>query len=149
MNTIKPMNRFLSNIYMAKEIFHIFQEKAMDIQLKNLFLDICNTFESHEKKITEIICKLGLEPSENMMLSQVMATKMERFKARVFKTDFKLCMLAIKDINMGIIGGLEFLHKYQQLEFAFLDKGADVVKDYDNILSKVKKFVSEHYIKNK
>lgn len=136
------MNHFINGIVMGKEMFIIYEEKAQDRELKRNLKDFISSFDNQKSKLKKVLQKQGFSVEEECTTLQKNAIMIEKFKTKVIKNDFELCLNIINSMNGAIIGALKYYNKCDKdLRHQFQNSIEDILINYDNIIGKIKSYV--------
>lgn len=136
------MNHFINGIIMGKEMFIIYEEKAQDRELKRNLKDFISSFDNQKSKLKKVLQKQGFSVEEECTTLQKNAIMIEKFKTKVIKNDFELCLNIINSMNGAIIGALKYYNKCDKdLRHQFQNSIEDILINYDNIIGKIKSYV--------
>jgi hypothetical protein len=140
-NDVKEMNKFLKGIHMGGTTFKDYLRKAKSPELKNVLVEIIESFKRHEEAITNRIEKLGSNAADTLGLMGTMADFFEKVKLIPVNTDIEVCEHAIDAMEMGIKQGRVFIDENKDLDPSLMKEVEGVVADYDNHLRKIQRIM--------
>ncbi len=136
----KNMKDFLSAVEMGNKIFSLYENAAINKELKSYIKDSKDLFVNHEMKLKELLKKEGYNNITPLKLTQKMAIFMEKIKIKN-KNDFYLCLEIISSLKTAMVKGLVFLkNNNNKVSLDYVNAAKEVIRDYDDVLLKYKDF---------
>lgn len=134
---IQELNMFLKGIHMGGTTFKDYLEKAQSYELKEVLLEIIESFKRHEEAITKRINQMGGDAADSVGIMGMMGEFFEKVKLIPVDSDKEVIEHAVKAMEMGIKNGNKFIDENQNLEESLMKEVKGVVDDYDNHLRKL------------
>lgn len=135
--TVKEMNKFLKGIHMGGTTFKEYLEKAQSSKLKDVLVEIIESFKRHEEAITNRIEGIGGNAADTVGVMGMMGELFERIKTIPVNNDKEVLDHAINAMEMGIKNAEKFIKENSDLDESLKDEVNGVVQDYDNHLRKL------------
>lgn len=149
-------NMFLESIHSGTKIFKMYKSLAVNQKLIDLLDEIISIFRKHEELVTYFIKEKNVDPNESLSIGREFIVWLEKVKTqmKIGKTDnndsednenddFEICINSLKGIHMGSTKGIEFVHKYKELDTTILKS---ILIDYSHIYDKVSDFIITNYL---
>lgn len=131
---LQEINKFLRSIHMGTQTFRVYKEKTTDVKLLNLFDEALKVFKKHENILTALLLDLEIDPTDELSIGNDFVIMMERMKKPC--CDFAVGIYALKALNMGLIGGLEFIYEHRDFSLKHKLILNEVIDDYVILIKK-------------
>lgn len=134
---IKKMNKFLKGTHMGADTFKDYLELTEDEKLREVLVDIIESFKRHEEAITHRIEQLGGNAADTIGIQSIFGEIMEKFQVMMTDNDKEVLERTIKALEMGIKQGNTFLGQNKELPNNIIKEIENMVEEYYNKLNKL------------
>lgn len=141
--TNKEIKKVVSSMHMGNYLFKSYIQRTNDEKLKIELQNVLDRFESHVNKFKIVTEKYNIKNIDKFSFSQEIGINMQLMKQ--YKTDFAIVSDALKGLNMGMLGMLDFIYKNKDVDESVKDYAKVVLKDYDILTERLHKFSLETY----
>ena len=139
----KEIKKVVSSMRMGNYLFKSYIKRTNDEKLKVELQNVLDRFESHINKIKIVSTKYHVKNIEKLSFKQELGLNMQLMKQ--YKNDFSIVSDALKGLNMGMLGMLDFIYKNKNVDESVKDYAKVVLKDYDLLTERLHKFSLETY----
>lgn len=140
---IKEIRKVVSSMHMGNLLFKNYISKATDESLKKELSKILDRFEAHVNKYKIVCSKYHVDNIDKFNLRQELSLNMQLLKQ--YKNDFGIISDALRGLNMGTLGMLDFIYNNKNINNEIKDYSKEVLKDYDILKERLHKFSLETY----
>lgn len=140
---VKDVKKVISSIHMGNLLFRNYINRTKDEKLKRELMQILERFESHVEHYKNMTKKYNLKNVEKLNVGQEMVLSVQLMKHH--KNDFGIIQEALRGLNMGTLGMLDFIYNNPNIYKDIKDYSMVVLKDYDILKERLHKFTLETY----
>lgn len=140
---IREVKKVVSSIHMGNLLFRNYINRTKDEKLKKELIQILERFESHVDHFKNMTNKYDLKNVEKLNFGQEMVLSVQLMKHH--KNDFGIIQEALRGLNMGTLGMLDFVYNNPDMYKDIKDYAMVVLKDYDILQERLHKFSLETY----
>ena len=140
---IREVKKVVSSIHMGNLLFRNYINRTKDEKLKKELIQILERFESHVDYFKTLTKKYELKNVEKLNFGQEMVLSVQLMKHH--KNDFGIIQEALRGLNMGTLGMLDFVYNNPDMYKDIKDYAMVVLKDYDILQERLHKFSLETY----
>ena len=140
---IREVKKVVSSIHMGNLLFRNYINRTKDEKLKKELIQILERFESHVDYFKSLTKKYDLKNVEKLNFGQEMVLSVQLMKHH--KNDFGIIQEALRGLNMGTLGMLDFVYNNPDMYKDIKDYAMVVLKDYDILQERLHKFSLETY----
>ncbi len=140
---IREVKKVVSSIHMGNLLFRNYINRTKDEKLKKELIQILERFESHVDYFKSMTKKYDLKNVEKLNFGQEMVLSVQLMKHH--KNDFGIIQEALRGLNMGTLGMLDFVYNNPDMYKDIKDYAMVVLKDYDILQERLHKFSLETY----
>lgn len=140
---IREVKKVVSSIHMGNLLFRNYINRTKDEKLKKELIQILERFESHVDHFKSMTNKYDLKNVEKLNFGQEMVLSVQLMKHH--KNDFGIIQEALRGLNMGTLGMLDFVYNNPDMYKDIKDYAMVVLKDYDILQERLHKFSLETY----
>lgn len=140
---VKDVKKVISSIHMGNLLFRNYINRTKDEKLKRELMQILERFESHVEHYKNMTKKYNLKNVEKLNMGQEMVLSVQLMKHH--KNDFGIIQEALRGLNMGTLGMLDFIYNNPNIYKDIKDYSMVVLKDYDILKERLHKFTLETY----
>ena len=140
---IKEIKKVVSSIHMGNLLYKSYIKKADDQALRGELAKVLERFEKHVDEFKKLANKFNVKNIERLNLRQEAVLNFQLLKQ--YKTDFDILADALRGLNMGTIGMLDFIYKNGEMDQSIKKYAEGVLKDYDILKERLHKFGVETY----
>ncbi len=141
---LELVNAFYSSLRMGELTFKNYYNKARNENLKTLLKEIRDRLVFHEEEVEKILHERMKDPDTSMKWKQKLVLIMVENKS--YDEDIYLILDAIDALSKAIKGGVTFLYTHGELDDELYNPLKEIVKDYDNLIVRLKKYIDEEMI---
>lgn len=141
--TNKEIKKVVSSMRMGNYLFKNYIRRTKDEKLKEELKNVTDRFESHINKFKIVSNKYHVKNIERLSFPQELSLNMQLIKQ--YKNDFAIVSDALKGLNIGMLGILDFIYKNKFVDESVKDYAKVVLKDYDILTERLHKFSLETY----
>ena len=98
---IQEYNELLEGCHMGASTFKIYLDETYDLELRKLLSEAIDSFNKHEKRLTEKVIHLGSDPTDEIPMMGMISEFFEKMKVKMADTD-QTIDYALRAIDMGI-----------------------------------------------
>ena len=138
MDEIKLMKRFLASFKMGSEMIKNIEKNSKSLEYRKMWIDILNSFIEHEKSLTTVMEKLGVDTNVNLSCMQKMAICMQNMKLKG-NDDFELMQFGIEGMEMGMVGIFKFLYVNSKFDRHFVSEVISIYEEYEKVFHQLVK----------
>lgn len=139
----KEIRKVVSSMHMGNLLYKNYINKALDEDLKKELMKVLDRFEAHVNKYKVVCGKYHIDNIDKLNLRQELTLNMQLLKQ--YKNDFDIISDALRGLNMGTLGMLEFIYNNKNVNSEIKDYSKVVLKDYDILKERLHKFSLETY----
>lgn len=140
---IKEIKKVVSSIHMGNLLYKSYIKKTDDETLRSELAKVLERFEKHVDEFKKLSSKYNVKSIEKLNLRQETVLNFQLLKQ--YKTDFDILADALRGLNMGTIGMLDFIYKNEEMDKEIKKYAEGVLKDYDILRERLHKFGVETY----
>lgn len=140
---IERLNKFLKGIHMGEATFKDYLDKAESSELKEVLIEIIESFKKHEEAIIHRIEDMGGDSADSVGIGGMFGELFEKLKLMMVDSDKEIIEKAIEAVDMGIEQGKKFIDENEDLPKTLMSDVKGVFKDYDNHLRKLQNLQSK------
>lgn len=141
--TNKEIKKVVSSMHMGNYLFKSYIKRTKDEKLKAELQNVLDRFVSHVNKFKIVTNKYHVKNIDKFSFAQEVGINMQLMKQ--YKSDFAIVSDALKGLNMGMLGMLDFIYKNKNIDENVKDYAKVVLKDYDILTERLHKFSLETY----
>lgn len=141
--TNKEIKKVVSSMHMGNYLFKSYIKRTKDEKLKAELQNVLDRFISHVNKFKIVTNKYHVKNIDKFSFAQEVGINMQLMKQ--YKSDFAIVSDALKGLNMGMLGMLDFIYKNKNIDENVKDYAKVVLKDYDILTERLHKFSLETY----
>lgn len=139
----KEIKKVVSSMHMGNLLYKNYIKKTNDELLKKELMRVLNRFENHVDKMKEVCNRYQIDNVDKLNVRQELSLSVQLMKQ--YKNDYAILSDAIKGLNMGTLGMLDFIHNNQKINYEIKDYSKEILKDYDILKERLHKFGLETY----
>ncbi len=139
----KEIKKVVSSMHMGNLLYKNYIKKTNDELLKKELMRVLNRFENHVDKMKEVCNRYQIDNVDKLNIRQELSLSVQLMKQ--YKNDYAILSDAIKGLNMGTLGMLDFIHNNQKINYEIKDYSKEILKDYDILKERLHKFGLETY----
>ena len=139
----KEIKKVVSSMHMGNLLYKNYIKKTNDELLKKELMRVLNRFENHVDKMKEVCSRYQIDNVDKLNVRQELSLSVQLMKQ--YKNDYAILSDAIKGLNMGTLGMLDFIHNNQKINYEIKDYSKEILKDYDILKERLHKFGLETY----
>ena len=128
---------------MGNLLYKSYIKKTDDETLRSELAKVLERFEKHVDEFKKLSSKYNVKSIEKLNLRQETVLNFQLLKQ--YKTDFDILADALRGLNMGTIGMLDFIYKNEEMDKEIKKYAEGVLKDYDILRERLHKFGVETY----
>lgn len=140
---VKEIKKVVSSMHMGNLLFKSYIERTKDEKLKVELAKILDRFEAHVNKYKMVCRKYHIDNIERLSFRQEVSLNFQLLKQ--YRNDFGIISDALKGLNMGTLGMLDFIYNNQNVNDEIKEYSKVVLKDYDILKERLHKFSLETY----
>ncbi len=139
----KEIKKVVSSMHMGNLLYKNYIKKTNDEALKKELMRVLNRFETHVDNMKLVCRKYQIDNIDKLNARQELSLSVQLMKQ--YKNDYAILSDAIKGLNMGTLGMLDFIHNNQNISYDIKDYSKEILKDYDILKERLHKFGLETY----
>ena len=140
---VKEIKKVVSSMHMGNLLFKSYINRTEDEKLKKELMKVLDRFEAHVNKYKMVCQKYHIENIDKLNFKQEVSLNIQLMKQ--YKNDFGIISDALKGLNMGTLGMLDFIYKNKNINNEIKEYSKEVLKDYDILKERLHKFSLETY----
>ena len=133
---IQEYNELLEGCHMGASTFKIYLGETFDLELRKLLSEAIDSFNKHEKRLTEKVIHLCSDPTDEIPMMGMISEFFEKMKVKMADTD-QTIDYALRAIDMGIQGVENFHKKHPEINDEIRQATSDLLDDYKIIYKKL------------
>lgn len=142
-NEAKEIKKVVSSMHMGNILFKSYINRTKDEELRRELAKILDRFEAHVNKYKVVCGKYHIDNIDKLNIRQEVSLNFQLMKQ--YKNDFGIISDALKGLNMGTLGMLDFIYNNKNINNEIKEYSKEVLKDYDILKERLHKFSLETY----